>query len=401
VVDKETLTEIPESENSVVFSDIKRITLPPMAWYGGSWAYSEPEPESESEPEIPLPAAANSLPSKTELSDFGLFRRPGESTGVILGRFLPPHAGHQYLLEFARAFAKKLTIFLHVGKEPVIPGELRENWLRELFPDAQIQRIDFSPTLEDLTDEKVRTNWVQLVLKIVPRPDYLFTAESYGADLAAKLGAIHIPVDQHRRIVPISSTQIRANPIAHWEHLPPAVRAFYTKKVCLIGPEESGKSTLAWRLAAHYNTLYTEEFARAYLVNQGLKWQPETTQTIVNGQLASEAVLARRANRILFCDTDVLSVHLWCERQFGISPSWLTEAAKLQVHDLYLVTSPERPAPAQQQNDHEKERQHFYERCLVEIKAKNGQFAILTGDGDSRFRQACVAVDSLLAKAFS
>ena len=41
------------------------------------------------------------------------------------------------------------------------------------------------------------------------------------------------------------------------------------KKVVVIGPESTGKSTLCQLLAAHYHTIWCAEYAREYLLNNG------------------------------------------------------------------------------------------------------------------------------------
>lgn len=391
MVDKETRSELLEKPQSTDTGSFKRITLPPLAWYGGSWAYEDTTPETPAEVVETTPAPP--LEEAGKPPDFGPERGPGKGRGVILGRFMPPHAGHQYLVDFARAITPDLTLFLNVGDKPAIAGELRESWLKELFPTVKVVRVDSSSLLEDLENQEVVSNWAGLVKTHVAQPDYIFASDNSIAGLALRLGASAFSLDQQRRVFPVSSTQIRANPYAHWEYLPPCVKAFYTRRVCLIGPEGTGKSTLAWRLAARYNTLYTDEIARKFTASQGYRWRATDTQTIAVGQMAAETALARRANRVLFCDTDILAVWLWSERLFGAAPQWVREAANSVNRDLYLITKPD----ASYAQGAESERQTYYERCLQEIRARKLPFAEITGaDWEARFSQACAAVDKLL-----
>src|SRR5262249_56697885 len=59
---------------------------------------------------------------------------PAMTTGRLLGKFLPPHLGHVYLVEFASRYVDQLTVVVcSLAREP-IPGELRHRWMRELFP---------------------------------------------------------------------------------------------------------------------------------------------------------------------------------------------------------------------------------------------------------------------------
>lgn len=385
---------VVEQQEEIDFAKTIRINLPPLAWYGASWVYTDPEPEPE--PPVVEEQTPPAQPKPGEPPDFGPERRPGEGRGVILGRFMPPHAGHQYLVDFARIFTPNLTVFLYEGKNPEINGHLREAWLKELFPGLNIVRIEFHHALEGLGQPAAKQAWADLIKYYEPRPDYVFASEDYGPELANRLGAAYVPVDPQRRVFPVSGTQIRENPAAHWEYLPPCVHAFYTRRVCLIGPESSGKSTLAWRLATHYNTVCTDEFARTISAARDSRWLAADTQTIAIGQVAAEAALSRRANRVLFCDTDILAVWLWCERLFGASPAWLREAAAAHTRDLYLLTKPD--APFAGATDSPVDRTAFYERCCAVLEERKLPFVEIGGSWDERFQQAKSAVDSLLQK---
>ena len=95
-------------------------------------------------------------------------------------------------------------------------------------------------------------------------PDLVFTSETYGDAYARFLGARHVLVDLERRTVPVSASMIRRDPLAHWEHLEPCVRAHFARRVCVLGAESSGTTTLARALAAHYRTAWVPEFGREY-----------------------------------------------------------------------------------------------------------------------------------------
>jgi HTH-type transcriptional regulator, transcriptional repressor of NAD biosynthesis genes len=68
-----------------------------------------------------------------------------------------------------------------------------------------------------------------------------------------------------RELVSISGTKIRENPYQHWDYLPEVVRPCFVKKVCIFGPESTGKSTLTKKLAEHFHTSYVHEYARPFL----------------------------------------------------------------------------------------------------------------------------------------
>ena len=60
------------------------------------------------------------------------------------------------------------------------------------------------------------------------------------------------------------------------------------KKIVIIGPESTGKSTLCKELAAHYITTWVREYAREYLLKNGTNYSFENLLDIAIGQIASE-----------------------------------------------------------------------------------------------------------------
>src|SRR5205085_9004498 len=86
--------------------------------------------------------------------------------------------------------------------------------------------------------------WVNAIRAVLPRdPDIVVSSQAYGAELARRLGARHVALDPSRRQVPISATQIRAQPMLHWRFIPPPVRPYYVRRVAILGAESTGKTT--------------------------------------------------------------------------------------------------------------------------------------------------------------
>lgn len=119
--------------------------------------------------------------------------------------------------------------------------------------------------------------------------------------------------------------------------LPECVRPHFLKRVCIYGPESTGKSTLARDLAKHFETQYVWEYARPLLDVKGGQCHEADIPRIVRGQIAAEEALARQANRVLFCDTDVLTTTIWSDVLFGSVPLWTQELADKRDYDLYLL----------------------------------------------------------------
>ena len=67
------------------------------------------------------------------------------------------------------------------------------------------------------------------------------------------------------------------------------------KKIVILGPESTGKSTLCEQLALHFNTLSCPEYARQFLSENGLKYNYDSLLTIAKGQLTLEDQFTEQA----------------------------------------------------------------------------------------------------------
>lgn len=319
--------------------------------------------------------------------------------GLILGKFMPPHRGHEFLVNFARSYVRDLTVLVcSLGRE-LICGELRYRWMREIASGARVVHLTDEVPQEPHEHPDFWTIWRELIVRVEPQPiDFVFASEDYGWKLAEVLGAQYVPVDHARRMVPVSATQIRNDPLQHWEMLPECVRPHYVRRVCLFGPESTGKSRLAERLARRFNTVHAWEYARPLLDFRNGVCDEHDIPRIARGQLATEDALARRANRVLFCDTDLLTTVIWSETLFGACPEWIRNLANQRRYDLYLLLDVDVPwvSDGQRFFSAESERKRFFERCRGELERDQRPFQIIGGTWNNRFEAACDAVAALL-----
>jgi NadR type nicotinamide-nucleotide adenylyltransferase len=116
------------------------------------------------------------------------------------------------------------------------------------------------------------------------------------------------------------------------------------KKVVVIGPESTGKSTLCEQLAAHFKTEWVPEFAREYLLSLGRPYRYDDLLIIAKGQLEQENRIAASAKTpFIFIDTDMYVMKVWCEFVFGkCHPFILDEIAK-RNYDAYLLCNTDLP----------------------------------------------------------
>lgn len=324
----------------------------------------------------------------------------GDSTrhGMLLGKFLPPHLGHVYLAQFAERYADSLDIVVCTLEREPIPGDLRYEWMSRLFPDANVVHLDEElpqtpddhPDFWELWDEALRG-----VLETVP--DLVFASEDYGAPLADLFEARFVPVDPAREAVPVSGTDIRANPLDHWEYLPVCVRPYFVRRVCLFGPESTGKTTLARRLADHFETVWVPEYARTLIELTDGEVDHDDMLRIARGQCASEDALAEQANRLLFCDTDPLLTTIWSDVLFGDCADSILRRAERRSYDLYLLLDADVPWVDDVARFTPDQRADFFGRCREALDHRARPYRIIRGGWEERFGRAVEAVEQLLA----
>lgn len=317
-------------------------------------------------------------------------------TGLTLGKFLPFHLGHQYLIDFARNYVDDLTVVIGVRSTDPIPGPVRIAWLKEMYPGVNI--IPVNDTLPaDENHPRYWQIWENTLRKAIPKiPEYFFASETYGPKLAGILGMKYVPVDHQRNLVPISATAIRKDPMKNWQFIPPVVRPFFVKRVCIYGPESTGKSTLTKDLAKYYKTVFCEEYARSLIDTQNQEVNYPDIDRIARGHWASEQAMARQANRVLFSDTDMLTTIFWSNILFKDCPGWIYKEVEKIKYDLYLVTDIDIPWVKDPQRFLPKKRRWFMDMCLRELDKRNRKYIIIRGDRDKRLAKAVKAVDNLI-----
>lgn len=174
-------------------------------------------------------------------------------------------------------------------------------------------------------------------------------------------------------------------------------------KVVLFGPESTGKTTLSRQLAVYYNTVWAPEYAREYLQK---KWNNErkTCETsdlipIAIGQMKFENKLAKKADRILICDTDLLETKVYSETYYkGVVDDDLNHYALKNQYDLYFLTNIDTPWEADDLRDKPNERQKMFDTFENTLKKYNRPYLILKGDKKKRLQTAVKAIDKLLSE---
>jgi NadR type nicotinamide-nucleotide adenylyltransferase len=325
------------------------------------------------------------------------------TTGLIIGKFLPPHRGHAFLIETALGQVDHLVVLVcSLAREP-IPGERRVMWLREMFPGVEVRHhADENPSWPH-EHPQFWEIWTASIRRHVPtRPDLVFSSEDYGEELARRLGARHVLVDRERRAFPVSGEALRADPARHWTFVPECVRPELVRRAVVAGPESTGKTTLARELAAHFATAWVPEFARDHLDRKygGEALSPpcreEDLPEIARGQLAAEDEAARQSSGLIFCDTDLYATWFYAEEYFGACPEWIRTTAATRRYDLHLLLDADVPWVADPQRDLPHRRAAMLAWLRWVLAADGRPHRLVSGTWEERRRAAIEAVEPLL-----
>jgi HTH-type transcriptional regulator, transcriptional repressor of NAD biosynthesis genes len=262
-------------------------------------------------------------------------------TGVVVGKFNPPHLGHLHLIERGAAEVEHLYVLLCDRADQTIGADRRARWLADAAP----ANVSVLVTPDDLP--AANEPWAARTMEVLPvRPEVAFTSESWGPEWASLMGARHVMVDLKRARFPVSGTRLRAELRSHFEWLVPAARAGLARRVVLIGAESTGKSTLAEALAQQLGTVWVPEYGRwywegrRYLADQA--WAGDEFVRIASAQGRLEDDLARLASGgVVIADTDALVTAVWHERYLGGASAEVDRVAASRVPDLYLLCRPD------------------------------------------------------------
>jgi len=320
------------------------------------------------------------------------------SSGLIIGKFMPPHAGHLWLCAAAAAQVDALHVILFSKASEPIPGALRLGWLRALLPEAHLAHITAEHPV-NFDDAIAWDFWVSAIRGVLTRdPDVVFSSEPYGAELARRLGARHVAVDPQRTQVPISASQIRAQPMRHWGFIPAPVRPYFARRVAVVGAECSGKTTLARALAMAFQTVCVPGYAREYWRGRRQPCAPADVRVMMARQAALEDEMARQANRVLICDTNLLTTPLWHEHDCGDSPADLRDLARQRTADLTLLCDATAPWAADGRRHAPDRRAWFQEHLEAELAAQRRAYVVLSGSSEQRRAEAIEHVGRLVSE---
>jgi NadR type nicotinamide-nucleotide adenylyltransferase len=161
------------------------------------------------------------------------------------------------------------------------------------------------------------------------------------------------------------------------------------KKIAVVGAESTGKTRLCEELAAHYKTVWVPEYAREYFNDSDIyNYTLEDLVTIAKKQILLEEKLIQKAQQYLFCDTTLITLKIWAELEFRITPEFITEQLPLITYDHYLITNNDLPWMADEQRQNKHNRELLFKMNLAEVQKTGTSYTIITGKEKERLELA-------------
>jgi NadR type nicotinamide-nucleotide adenylyltransferase len=175
------------------------------------------------------------------------------------------------------------------------------------------------------------------------------------------------------------------------------------KKIVIIGPESTGKSTLCKQLAEHYNTIWVKEYAREYLLKNGTEYSYESLLDIAKGQVAVEELAIQQLLTInhqlstVFIDTDMHVMKVWCEFVFEKCHHWILNRIAERKYDLYLLCNIDLPWVKDELREYPDlpSRRKLYCHYKDMLLNQHVPWVDISGDYEERLEKAIDAIDKL------
>jgi NadR type nicotinamide-nucleotide adenylyltransferase len=166
-------------------------------------------------------------------------------------------------------------------------------------------------------------------------------------------------------------------------------------RISVTGPESTGKSWLARRLAEHYQTAWVQEYARKYLEDINRTYNYDDILIIAQRQLEEENAAANNTD-LLFCDTDFCVTSIWCQVKYGKCHEWITTQLEQNNYGLYLLCDIDLPWQYDPLREHPEMRTELFEMYRELLQEHRFNYRIVSGTGEERLKNAISIVDEYL-----
>ncbi len=274
-------------------------------------------------------------------------------------------------------------LFLAIVLSTFLLGYFFSNYTAAAVPwlDATLAAISLAAQWM-ISYRKKENWWLWIFVNVIYIPLYYFkdlplTALLYGVFL---IMAIRGWYAWNRVEIPVVSSRNKKNCI----------------RIAILGPESTGKSILAESLAKHFQTSWAPEYARNYLQQKVGKYSIDDVLHCARNQQWSESEAIGIANAVVFFDTEMINFKVWLEDRFQHCPGWISKNLN-ERYDCYLLTVPDLPFEEDPLRENPHRRDHLFAWYKHEVENAGIPYALVSGEGNIRFENACDAVNKFLA----
>lgn len=162
----------------------------------------------------------------------------------------------------------------------------------------------------------------------------------------------------------------------------------HIRKIAIVGPESTGKSTLTEALAKHFNEPFVTEIARNYVSNLNRPYQLNDIIKMAELQLEEENKLRSKAKQFLFCDTTLLVHKIWASFVFNEIPTKIHQLYHPQNYDLHLLCDIDLPWTFDPLREHPNHREELFELYENDLKISQANYCIIRGKLEQREQNA-------------
>ena len=319
--------------------------------------------------------------------------------GLTLGKYAPLHKGHQFVIETAlREMDEVVAIVYDCPDTTDVPLTVRANWIRDLYPTVQVVKAWDGPREVGHTDEIKRKHEDYVINQLkLTGITHFYSSEFYGDHMSGALGAVNRLVDPSRTVVPVSATEIRANPFSFRSYLHPRVYRDLITNVVFLGAPSTGKSTIAERLAHEYQTVWMPEYGREYWDEHQVDRRLSLSQLdeIAETHLQREDELLFQANRFLFTDTNALTTLNFARYYHNTTTTRLEDLAMRASarYDLVFVCDVDIPYDDTWDRSGDTNRLVFQKQIVADLLERKIPFFTLRGDLETRMEYVKTILD--------